>query len=351
MDLTATARTLVSLNPRLTNAELEEWSSRVGADARYQESLGFEFIARVPDAHLADYEASVAADPIAGAEPFKAAGMLPPGPRDHYCLTQAVHLQGSAVALLQTSPQSLAEMDWCATPLGSGLDSATDTGQFAVSSAPDLVRGAASTVAAALHVDLSTDTLRWVDAMNRSVLVFAPIYRDGVTPPTVLERRDALVGWVSAGFDAGVVLDRAIVDRAGLQVTLSRGGASGTANIVSGTAKGEFSTTKVVDADGQWSISVVGQVDPAAATPTTQARIALAAGVALSLLLFGVVRILASSRSRALDLVDRKTGELHHQALHDALTGLPNRLLIIDRASQMLARAHREQSEVALVFI
>jgi diguanylate cyclase (GGDEF)-like protein len=39
--------------------------------------------------------------------------------------------------------------------------------------------------------------------------------------------------------------------------------------------------------------------------------------------------------------VREKTRELSHQALHDPLTGLPNRALVLDRAEQMIARAAR----------
>ena len=46
-----------------------------------------------------------------------------------------------------------------------------------------------------------------------------------------------------------------------------------------------------------------------------------------------------------------KTDELQHQALHDALTGLPNRVLVIDRAEQMLSRAQRIRAPAAALFI
>ena len=47
----------------------------------------------------------------------------------------------------------------------------------------------------------------------------------------------------------------------------------------------------------------------------------------------------------------RRAGELRHQALHDALTGLPNRSLIEDRIEQMLARAAREPIAIGVLYL
>lgn len=44
-------------------------------------------------------------------------------------------------------------------------------------------------------------------------------------------------------------------------------------------------------------------------------------------------------------------GDLRHQALHDALTGLPNRALITDRIGQLLARNHRNGTTGAALFV
>ncbi len=49
------------------------------------------------------------------------------------------------------------------------------------------------------------------------------------------------------------------------------------------------------------------------------------------------------------DVTDRVW--LERQALHDPLTNLPNRLLLMDRARQALARLHRSHGVVALLFI
>ncbi len=53
------------------------------------------------------------------------------------------------------------------------------------------------------------------------------------------------------------------------------------------------------------------------------------------------------------DITERKEAEsqLLHAALHDPLTGLPNRTLILDRADQMLVRARREYRPVAALFV
>ncbi len=53
------------------------------------------------------------------------------------------------------------------------------------------------------------------------------------------------------------------------------------------------------------------------------------------------------------DITDRKEAEalLAHRAVHDPLTGLANRTLILDRAEQMLVRCRRTQEPVAALFI
>ncbi len=53
------------------------------------------------------------------------------------------------------------------------------------------------------------------------------------------------------------------------------------------------------------------------------------------------------------DITDRRNLEdqLRHQALHDDLTGLPNRALIIDRTEQMIAIAKRNHRTVSILFV
>jgi diguanylate cyclase (GGDEF)-like protein len=56
-------------------------------------------------------------------------------------------------------------------------------------------------------------------------------------------------------------------------------------------------------------------------------------------------------RQRAHEELTRRQEELAFMATHDALTGLPNRTLILDRVEQMLVRARRNQTPVAALFI
>ncbi len=54
---------------------------------------------------------------------------------------------------------------------------------------------------------------------------------------------------------------------------------------------------------------------------------------------------------RSLEDQKRVQAELRHRALHDSLTGLPNRELIIDRLDQALARRRRDGRAVAVLFL
>src|SRR5690606_38116133 len=53
------------------------------------------------------------------------------------------------------------------------------------------------------------------------------------------------------------------------------------------------------------------------------------------------------------DINERKINEsaIRHQALHDALTGVPNRLLLIERLEQALGRLRRQGSQLAVLYV
>ena len=53
----------------------------------------------------------------------------------------------------------------------------------------------------------------------------------------------------------------------------------------------------------------------------------------------------------ALEEVEKQKNILHHQAHHDALTGLPNKVLFIDRLKQAIKKAKRSFNKIAVLFI
>jgi diguanylate cyclase (GGDEF)-like protein len=58
-----------------------------------------------------------------------------------------------------------------------------------------------------------------------------------------------------------------------------------------------------------------------------------------------------SERQHADEELARRQRELAFLATHDALTGLPNRTLILDRVEQLMRRARRDQTPLAALFI
>ena len=107
-----------------------------------------------------------------------------------------------------------------------------------------------------------------------------------------------------------------------------------------------LSTRISVEADGRWTVTVSRAAPRGHLRPRRPGRArASSIWLVMGLLAFGLVQVLARGRARALRMVEEKTGQLRHQALHDALTGLPNRALIMDRAEQMLAHARRNGTD------
>ncbi len=85
--------------------------------------------------------------------------------------------------------------------------------------------------------------------------------------------------------------------------------------------------------------------DPDAATLRTRL---LVTGVVILWLAVWVALILAALISRRLE---EKNEALRHQALHDGLTGLPNRTLLLDRLAQVLLAARRRPVSFALLLM
>jgi diguanylate cyclase (GGDEF)-like protein len=73
--------------------------------------------------------------------------------------------------------------------------------------------------------------------------------------------------------------------------------------------------------------------------------------VSLRMTLVQMCECFDAERQLADEELDRRQEELAFMATHDALTGLPNRTLIVDRLEQMLLRSRHSQSPVGALFI
>ena len=93
---------------------------------------------------------------------------------------------------------------------------------------------------------------------------------------------------------------------------------------------------------------IAAQLDSAqAALPQALAMLQLS----LDITLVRVCERFENERQRTDEELARRQEELAFMATHDALTGLPNRTLMLDRLEQMLVRARRHQTPIAALFV
>ncbi|HZC53513.1 MAG TPA: EAL domain-containing protein [Mycobacterium sp.] len=342
VDLVATARTFVGLNPSVDNAGLRLWFNSLGAAERYPGALGVIYVQRVQRSGLAAFRRVVKNDPapVSIDMPFQ---LMPAGDRSEYCL-----LRLSVVPQVATTPGSSTVfppgLDLCQVPgVKRELDADGRTDYFGV------VPASVAAAAIPANAVLTGATAQ----VARSAFIAAPVYRDGTLPATAVAGQQSVLGWVTAWFDAGAVVADATRSERRLTVTVAHADGTNPPMVLTqrdGThPKGHLSRV-VVDADGRWTITVAGSLN-GAASPAFQGWILSIGGAVATLLLVGIILLLGSGRTRAMMLAHRRTAQMRHQALHDALTGLPNRALIMDRANQMLNRARHSQTQVAALFI
>ena len=167
------------------------------------------------------------------------------------------------------------------------------------------------------------------------------------------QRRSALVGWAVATFDLPRLLDLAQAKDVSVALYHRNPGQANVLLYRMGPAIGGDTMVSTRDALDQRTVDCRDPVQARRRTcpPAQQGVLVFTVGSLVSLILFLLISVLGRSRARALALLEEKTVQLRHQALHDSLTGLPNRTLALDRAEQMLARARRAQMPIAALYI
>ncbi|MCL4316433.1 MAG: EAL domain-containing protein [Gammaproteobacteria bacterium] len=252
------------------------------------------------------------------------------------------------------------------TPLALGFDVSSDTANH------EALRRARDEGLPAL----SSKIPRLVEgpADQPGFLLFVPIYRNGAPLDSLAERRAALQGYVSGVFHASDMLrgiyddqthphiDFEVFDGAALTREALLYDDDNSAHALDSSHQASFATARTLIIAGRtWTLyfSILPEFD--AGPGNKLPLLILAGGVALSLLLFWVIWLQVKGRAEA----ERISAELHesqahltesalllrHQALHDALTNLPNRALLEDRLQQTLLAGARDLKPLALLIM
>jgi diguanylate cyclase (GGDEF)-like protein len=336
-DFVSTLRAVLTMQPGLSAHGFREWFIELGGHQRQLGGLGTPVIKSVPAAKLTVFQARRDRDPVFRALVGGKVASLPADGQARYCL-----LSGGTVNTPYTATIAhLLQGDWCnpRSPIGGYpvagtsqarlLESIADKDQFLVF--PLTAHG------------LST------------FFIQSAVYKRGARLSSVAQRRGAVIGWVSSSFDVKSLIRSTIAEHRGLGVTLLHANPGQTPQVIgrSSTAAmaNSFTQTEQLQIDGTWLVRLTGVGVADGLSANAQAWLVLLFGAIVSLLLFALLRVLTRSREHALGMVKEKTGELRHQSLHDALTGLPNRVLALDRAEQMLARARRQKIPVAALYV
>jgi diguanylate cyclase (GGDEF)-like protein len=355
-DVTTTAASIEAQDPQLSNAGLSEWFTTL-TTGHVPNALGATFIQPVLDYQLALYRVLVDSDPTSALRSGGSFSILPSTATSPYCLTRLLALDPAVRSAGDAAlPPGL---DWCATPAGSALSAARDTGTPAVAKvvAPDEGTLTGLEPAGKTPDAAQIQTLKSIEgALGQAVVFFAPVYSQ-TAPATEAARLASFEGWVGGIFDTGTVLAGAGVGHNALNVTLAARNPGAALTTVASEDAVTTATTLVdsvhTQAGGRWVITVARPPVTGWASGTRQGLVVGGVIVLATLAVLGVMGVLLRRRRAVVAppaaVVAERAGDVDHMALHDLLTGLPTRPLIVDRTEQMLARSRRSKLPMAVL--
>ena len=325
-DLIVAASAFVRTDPRASTAGLQRWTESVGAMKRYPELQNIGLARIVPARGLKAFAARQAADPVRalGAHAPSSSHRLeiePPGRRPYYCLAVA----GVARSVASYLPPGV---DYCAL-------------------SPQLI----------LARDLAQPSYApFSDGHLTTLGVETPVYRGAVMPATALGRRRAFVGWLGELLTPGVVLEKAMQGHPRLPVSLRYDSRFSHVAFTRGRVPAGAQSARIdllvgrealVGANEGWTLQTFTAPLSSGVFAHWNSLAVLLGGSVLSVTISLLMLALSTGRVRALRELSKKNRELSHQALHDTLTGLPNRALVLDRAEQLLGRVARDAGMLA----
>lgn len=213
------------------------------------------------------------------------------------------------------------------------MEQARDTGEAALSGKVELVQ------------ETGTD-------VHAGILMYVPVYRNGMPKATVGQKRAALVGWVYSPYRmndlmAGVLQDWVYHDGKIIDLTIFDGLQATSATLLfdskpihSPDLPSLFHQRRAIDFNGhQWLLAFAYTKTPTVMS-YAPALAALAGGFALSGLLFGLMRSVVNTQANAVRIADKLTEEIRNreELLKESdafkltvLNALPAQIAVLDR--------------------
>ncbi len=334
-DFVASLRAVLTLEPHLSPSGDARWLSELEGSRQQLGGLGALVVSDIPAADLASFEAHRDADPAFRALVGGRLEPVTPSGRSRYCLLSG----GSADIANNPAEDTLVQGDWCnpASLIGGFRQNGTTRAQFTQ----------------AITESGQFAVYRATVGGSTSLIIESAFYREGTPPADAAERRASVLGWILGSFDIPQLLRSALGRHRGLGVTLYHSNPGLAAEPIgqAGVGGHAFTQSSTLSADGTWTAQVTGATALGGPSANVQALAVLLGGAIVSILLCTLMLVLTRSRESALAMVEEKTGQLRHQALHDSLTSLPNRVLALEHAAQMLARARRAGRPVAALYV
>jgi diguanylate cyclase (GGDEF)-like protein len=187
-------------------------------------------------------------------------------------------------------------------------------------------------------------------------LIYLPLYRPGAPVETIEQRRANLVGWVYAPFRINDFMSGLMGETANnLSVKIYDGKEISNQALMYADSQdagdqsdSPFVRFKRIEFEGNyWTVVTAARPGFEEREESDRAELILRGGIGASVLLTLLAWLLVDERARAVDAAHRAL----RLALYDMLTNLPNRKLFTDRLLHSLARAKRDKTQLAVMFI
>jgi len=311
-DVLHAVRGLFTTSESVSRDAFRRYVASLNLEQRYPGIQLVAFNRRVPFEQKRDYEAAVRRDTSVDPKGYPDFAIKPPGDRPEYFVAEYLEpMAGNEDALGLDAGGDRVR--------AASVEHARDSGQLAASGRITLVRG---------------------DARHAGFTLRLPIYRNGMPQQTVEQRRQAFVGSIVSSYRMNNVMRGAVSEQllrqlhisihdAGFSRSATPPDASTAENLLydngplrngpsaqpvpshANDENASFSKTLTLDVGGRrWNLYFTARQGFAAPFDRWQPLAILLGGISVTLLLFGLIRSLATSGSRAVTLAESITEDL-----------------------------------------